>query len=145
MRGMVTRTRKSERQARAPNRVRAREMRSAPVNAEKLFWSEVRSRRLGGFKFKRQFLIGPYIADFVCPEKMLVVELDGPFHDDRAAYDADRDEFLRARGYRVMRFKNEQMAEDLSAVLASVLHALETPSPRPSPPLSRGRGGAEKQ
>ncbi len=62
---MVTQTRKSETKSLSLNRSRAREMRHKPVSTEELFWSEVRNRKLGGFKFKRQVLIGPYIVDFV--------------------------------------------------------------------------------
>lgn len=57
-------------------------MRRSPVVNEKSFWLEVRDRKLGGFKFRRQVPIGPYIADFVCVEKMVIVELDGPLHNE---------------------------------------------------------------
>ena len=117
----------------AVNRTRARQMRHEPVSLEKLFWSEVRNRKLCGYKFKRQYLIGRYIVDFVCVERKLVVELDGPFHAGRPDYDAARDGFLSAHGYTVLRFGNEYTAAELAIVLATVKHAL-APSPRPSPP-----------
>jgi len=116
-------------------------MRHTPVATEKLFWSEVRNRKLAGFKFKRQVLIGPYIADFVCLEKKLVVELDGKLHDGRVTYDAVRDEFLREEGFRVLRFTNNEFLNDAGIVLATIRHELETPSPQPSPPLRGGEGG----
>jgi very-short-patch-repair endonuclease len=121
-----------KREALAVNRSRAQQMRHTPVSTEKLFWSEVRNRKLGGFKFKRQVLIGPYIADFVCLEQKLIVELDGPLHANRATYDAARDEFLEKAGYRVLRFSNSDIGDDFGTILAIVLRTLQgvdTPSP----------------
>jgi very-short-patch-repair endonuclease len=115
----------------AVNRERAKRMRHKPVAMEKLFWAEVRNRKLGGFKFKRQVLIGSYIVDFLCVEERLIVELDGPFHADRAAYDETRDAFLREQGYCVERFANSEVGADFDIVLSTVLHLLRggTPSP----------------
>jgi very-short-patch-repair endonuclease len=127
--GVVTASKKAERKSLELNRSRARTMRRAPVSTEKLFWSEVRDRKLDGFKFKRQVLIGPYIADFVCVEKNLIVEFDGPLHDE--AYDAKRDAFLEREGYRVMRFSNDEAGSDFATVLLSIREALRTPSPNP--------------
>ncbi len=80
-------------------------MRHDPVPLEKLFWSEVRNRKLGGHKFKRQHLIGNYIVDFACLEKkVVVVELDGSFHAERVDYDVRRDAYLKQNGYDVLRF-----------------------------------------
>ncbi|HEX3810013.1 MAG TPA: DUF559 domain-containing protein [Rhizomicrobium sp.] len=139
---MVTPTQTAKRKSLALNRTRAREMRAKPVATEKLFWSELRDRKLGGFKFKRQYLIGPYIADYVCLEKNLIVELDGPLHAQRKHYDEARDAFLREQDYRVLRFSNKEATDDFAGTLATILLALSTPSPRPSPPLKRGRGGS---
>jgi very-short-patch-repair endonuclease len=137
---MITRPKVLERQSRALNRERAKEMRHEPVATEELFWSRLRGRKLGGFKFKRQVLIGPYIADFVCAEHKYIVELDGPLHD--AAYDAARDRYLREKGYRIMRVKNEDAVHDFINVLMAIQKELEdgAPSPQPSPSLTRGRG-----
>jgi very-short-patch-repair endonuclease len=99
-------------------------MRHQPVSTEKLFWSCVRNRQLGGLKFKRQVPIGPYIADFVCAEHNLIVELDGPLHGDQRGYDAARDSFLREKGYRVMRFANDEVASDVAIVLKIIQNAL---------------------
>ncbi len=140
MRGMVTARRKSERKLQAVNRSRARQMRHEPVSTEDLFWSEVRNRKLGGFKFKRQYLIDPYIADFVCLERKLIIELDGKLHEGREGYDAARDAYLRQQGYDVFRLKNEDVAKNFGIVLATVLRELTAPSPRPSPPLRGGEG-----
>jgi very-short-patch-repair endonuclease len=134
---LVTDSKKEQRKSQTLNRSRAREMRRKPVSTEDLFWSYVRNRKLGGHKFKRQFLIEPFIADFVCVEKMLVVELDGALHADRKEYDADRDRFFESQGYEVMRFSNEAFAGDVSTILKTIELALGTPSPRP-PPRSAG-------
>ena len=107
-------------------------MRHDPVLSEKLFWSKLRNRQLGGFKFRRQYLVGPYIADFACTEQKVIIELDGPLHAKRVEYDRRRDAFLRTEGYRVMRFKNSELSE---ADLRTILDALRSPSPQPSPPV----------
>lgn len=75
--------------------------RRAPV-AERKLWDVLCDRRLADLKFRRQVPIGPYVADFVCHRHRLIVEADGPFHDD----DTVRDAWLEAQGYRVLRFKN---------------------------------------
>jgi len=116
-------------------------MRHAPATTEKNFWNEVRDRKLGGFKFRRQYLIGPYIADCVCVEKKLIVELDGILHAARADYDNRRDAYLEKEGYRVIRFKNEDLLHDMSGTLEYIRRELcTTPSPQPSPPLREGEG-----
>ena len=126
---MVKESTKELRIARGGLEKRAKEMRHNPVATEKLFWSMVRNRQIGGFKFRRQVPIGSYIADFVCMERRLIVELDGPFHEGRERYDAARDAFLRGEGFRVMRFTNEDFAGDAAIVLRAIEHALGTPSP----------------
>ena len=138
VRGMVTKAQKAERKSRSLNRTRAREMRHAPVSTENLFWREVRARKLDGFKFKRQVLIGPYIADFVCLERKLIVELDGPLHDED--YDAKRDAYLKAQGFDILRFKNNDVGWDFAAVIATVREALRSPSPNPLPHMRGGEG-----
>jgi len=114
-------------------------MRIKPVAMEKLFWSMVRNRKLGGYKFRRQVLIGSYIVDFVCLEKKLIIELDGPFHAGRKAYDETRDAFLGANGFRVVRLGNEEFADSAGMAAAIVKDALEE-APHPDPLPRRGRG-----
>ena len=121
-----------KREARTTNRGRAREMRHNAVAMETLFWARLRDRRLGGYKFRRQYLIGPYIVDFVCTERKLIIELDGPLHVDQVEYDRRRDAYLRKQGYRVMRLKNSELSE---TDFARIQRALASPSPRPSPPV----------
>lgn len=132
---MVTQAKKAQRNAQSFNRKRAKRMRHEPVATEELFWSCVRNRKLGGFKFKRQVLIGPYIADFVCLEMRVVVELDGALHENRKDYDAERDRYLTNAGFKVMRLRNEDLAGALAATMKFVEHTLATaaPSPRPLP------------
>jgi very-short-patch-repair endonuclease len=120
-----------KRNALADNRRRARQMRHEPVNTEKLFWPEVRNRKLGGFKFKRQVLIGGYIVDFVCLDEKLIVELDGPLHAERTEYDRNRDAVLRKLGYRVLRFTNDDVGGDFAAVLVTILQFLRGGAPSP--------------
>jgi len=82
----------------------ARALRRRSSMTERLLWDLLRDRRLEGLKFRRQVPMGPYILDFVCFSHRLAVEADGPFHD--AEYDAHRDRWLAARGFRVLRFSN---------------------------------------
>jgi very-short-patch-repair endonuclease len=102
----------------------ARNLRHSLTDAERLLWSRLRRRQLAGFKFRRQHMIGPYICDFVCPEALIVVELDGSQHLDAAAYDSRRDAFLRERGFRVLRFWNGQVLRETESVIETIFEAL---------------------
>jgi very-short-patch-repair endonuclease len=97
-------------------------LRRNATEVEKRFWTAVRNRQLGGFKFRRQMTVGPYIVDFACIEAMLVVELDGGQHD--AAVDATRTAYLERLGYRVYRVWNHEMIENEGGVLEDVLTLL---------------------
>jgi very-short-patch-repair endonuclease len=101
---------------------RARELRSTSTQAESKLWQHLRNRQLNNFKFVRQEPIGPYIADFVCRTKKLVIEIDGVTHEtlEELAHDAARTAFLVREGYRVVRFSNEQIYGDLSPVLEAI-------------------------
>lgn len=111
---------------------RSRELRKFATEAEKLLWGKLRGRRLEGFKFRRQFWIGGYIADFVCIEAKLVVEADGSQHGDAEDYDVRRDAYLKREGYRVIRFWNNDVMSNLEGVLESVRCALLERVPSPS-------------
>ena len=115
------------RKSKTLNRVRARKMRHEATDAEKKFWLAVRDHRLRGHKFKRQVLIGKFIADFACLEGRLIIELDGGQH--RAEKDAGRDAALYEHGFRIIRFWNNDVLTNLEAVLEKVLAELNTPSP----------------
>jgi len=82
---------------------------------------------LNGFKFRRQRPIGHYICDFVCLEASLIIELDGSHHAAEAAYDADRDAFLRTNGFRVLRFWNGHVLDETESVLETIYEALHRP------------------
>jgi very-short-patch-repair endonuclease len=96
----------------------------------------LRNSQLGGFKFRRQVAIPPFIADLLCPAKGLIVEIDGWTHD--AQRDHRRDDFLASRGYTTLRFSNTEVMENVDAVLSRVLETLRSlpdrwPHPNPSP------------
>ena len=101
---------------------RAKTMRREPALYERRLWTILRDRRLDGLKFRRQVVIGRYVADFVCLRHRLIVEADGPHHDDRAE-DAARDDFLRGQGFRVLRFPNQQIENHPHEVLAAIIAA----------------------
>lgn len=96
----------------------ARALRHAPTNAEYKLWPLLRKKNVCGVRIRRQVSIGPYIADFVCWPARLIVEIDGDTHlfDGAAARDAARTQYLRARGFEILRFWNNDVYEDASAV-----------------------------
>jgi very-short-patch-repair endonuclease len=98
----------------------ARELRENSTNAERLFWSRVRGRRLEGFKFKRQHPVGRYIVDFICIDAKMIVELDGGQHASSEA-DEERDLKLAKLGFRVRRYWNNDVLRNIDGVLANVL------------------------
>jgi adenine-specific DNA-methyltransferase len=102
----------------------ARNLRQNLTDAECLLWSRLRRRQVAGLKFRRQHMIGPYICDFVCPEAAVVIELDGSQHLDATSYDSRRDDFLRERGFRVLRFWNGQVLSDTESVMETIFEAL---------------------
>jgi very-short-patch-repair endonuclease len=107
-------------------------MRKDWTKAEDVFWFNVRARRLNGYKFRRQHLIGPYIVDFVCLRAKLIVELDGGQHALQQEYDRERDAFLKKQGFRVLRFWNTELLTNRDGVLETVLRELQSvgaPSP----------------
>jgi len=117
---------------------RAAAMRRNPTEPEKRLWRHLSNGQLHGHKFRRQSVIGWFIADFLCPQRALIVEVDGDTHD--AAKDRVRDEVLAARGYRVVRVTNGDVMNAIAGVLRVIADALETapgrwnmPHPNPSP------------
>ena len=125
----------------------ARAMRKAPTDAERRLWALVRGKRLEGFKFRRQQPLGPYIVDMACLEKRLIVEADGGQHHENAQ-DARRDAWLRAQGFRVLRFWNREILREPRMVEDTILRELgaapfrpEPRDPSPSPSPARGEGG----
>jgi adenine-specific DNA-methyltransferase len=104
----------------------ARHLRLHQTDVERLLWYALRNRELGRFKFRRQQPIGPYVVDFVCFHKKLILELDGDQHSlpERIAADAVRTRFLQSQGFRVKRFPNEILRDDFDAVLREIALAL---------------------
>ncbi|PBB21255.1 hypothetical protein CK219_01115 [Mesorhizobium sp. WSM4313] len=103
---------------------RARNLRQAGNQAEALHWLELKSRKLGGYRFTRQFSIGPFFADFACRERRLVVEVDGSQHAD-SSYDRRRDHFMQAQGYSILRFWNHDVLKHRASVCETILAALD--------------------
>jgi len=106
------------------DRMRERELRQNQTEAERILWGRLRGRRLLGARFRRQHRIGPYFADFACPELQLVVELDGSQHLEQVAYDGARTDDLCAAGYRVLRFWNDDVIARTEQVLDAIARCL---------------------
>jgi very-short-patch-repair endonuclease len=104
---------------------RAGELRREPTPAEGRLWAYLRGNRLNGVSFRRQHAIGNYIVDFCAPRQKLVIELDGSQHLEQAEYDAERTVFLESQGYRVLRFWNNDVMNDLQGVIRAIQVALE--------------------
>ena len=116
----------------------AREMRREPTEPEKRLWGKLSRSKLGGYKFRRQSVIGPFIVDFLCPQKALVVEVDGDTHvansDDR------HDAALSEMGYQIIHITNQNVMRNIDGVCETILRALEqapdrwaSPHPNSSP------------
>jgi very-short-patch-repair endonuclease len=112
---------------------RAKQMRREPTPLEHQLWLALRAKRFAGAKFRRQVVIDRYIADFACRlPRMLVIELDGDSHGTQAIYDAARTALLESRGYKVLRFANNEVASNFEGVLEAIADALPL-SPALSP------------
>lgn len=114
----------------------ARSLRNTATSAEKRLWQFLRGQQLRGHRFRRQVAIGPYIVDFACFPRKLIIELDGPQHLDPAViqHDAGRDVWLTTRGYRILRFRNQELDDNILGVVETITRALEE-SPRSNSPL----------
>ena len=108
---------------------RARRLRSNLTDAESYLWRHLRFRQIAGHKFRRQRPIGPYIVDFICLEKKVVIELDGGQHAETEISDHTRDKWLRAHGYVVLRFWNNEVLREVEAIKEAILRALTEPRP----------------
>jgi very-short-patch-repair endonuclease len=116
----------------------ARHLRTNMTDSERRLWHHLRHRQLEGCRFRRQAPIGPYVVDFVCFERRLIVELDGGQHTQQKHEDALRTEWLNSQGFRVIRFWNHLVFEDQETVLETIWNALHT-TPHPGPPPQGGR------
>jgi very-short-patch-repair endonuclease len=124
---------------------RAKWMRATPTEAERKLWLILRNKRFSGYKFKRQVVIDWYIADFVNFEQRVIVEADGPQHAE-SDYDERRDDHLRAQGFKVARFWNNDIFLETQSVEDTIWQALQyVPLPsRERVARSVGRGGSEQ-
>ncbi|MBI2172456.1 MAG: endonuclease domain-containing protein [Chloroflexi bacterium] len=100
-------------------------MRKHPTEPERLLWRHLKDHLLGGFKFRRQQQLGQYIVDFLCWEQRLVVEVDGGQHGKESNADRERTTWLEAQGFRVLRFWNNEVIENLDGVIQVILAVLE--------------------
>jgi len=103
---------------------KARSLRKNQTDVEQLVWKHLRNRQLYNYKFRRQFPIEPYIADFVCLDLKLIIELDGGQHASQIDYDNQRSLFLEQRGFKVIRFWNNDVIENTVGVLEAIYLAI---------------------
>ena len=106
---------------------RRRKLRDGAPEAESRLWQQLKGKRVGDYKFRRQFGVGFYILDFYCPALKLAIEIDGPSHDDDDAqeYDAIRQQAIEALGIRFLRFTNADIYDRLEGVLVSISSSIE--------------------
>jgi very-short-patch-repair endonuclease len=125
---------------RAVFKSRRKELRNHSTPAEKLLWHKLRQRTLGGYKFRRQHSVGPYILDFYCPAARLAVELDGDYHltAETMKYDYERTVYLNGMNIRVIRFSNTDVYDNLNVVCERILVQIKNEN---LPPTALGRLG----
>jgi very-short-patch-repair endonuclease len=111
----------------------AKGLRTESTDTEQLLWSKLRRRQVLGHKFRRQQVLGHFIVDFACLEKKLVIELDGGQHAEQQPYDERRSRWLEQHGFRVLRFWDHQVFQELDAILQAIAKALEV-APLPASP-----------
>ena len=114
----------------------ARSMRRELTEPERRLWHQLRGKRFEGIKFRRQNVVGRYIADFYSRDAMLIIEVDGESHGFQEVYDAERDRYFRELGFNVVRFMNDDVMRNMDGVLAAIALHL---SPHPTLPPEGGR------
>ena len=126
---------------------RARQLRGNQTDTERILWNRLRAHRLNGLRFRRQFPIGNFIADFCCKEYQLVIELDGEQHAEQRIikYDDRRTQLIENRGYKVLRFWNNEVLTNMDGVLESILDTVAQRRPLPRPLLGQGEGIENKE
>ena len=124
----------------------AKQLRKTMTDVEQKLWYQLRAKRFASYKFRRQVPMQKYIADFVCYEPRIVIEVDGGQHADQKEYDQKRDEFFMQKGFKVLRFWNNEVMENMEGVLTVILNTLQvTPLPNPLPQGERGQEGMEEK
>src|SRR5262249_6121441 len=128
-------------------KIRARQARSNQTDAEGKLWARLRARQLCGAKFRRQHAIGPFITDFCCVERGLVIELDGGHHTERVKADRVRTAFIEQHGYRVLRFWDNEVLQHMESVLEQIAIDLKDVQhfALPNETVSQLTGRAEKE
>ncbi|MFA5963083.1 MAG: DUF559 domain-containing protein [Sphingomonas sp.] len=122
-------------------RNRIRELRNNPTLAERAPWRQLSARKIAGVRFNRQVDIGPFVADFASRSLKLVIEVDGGQHAEQTDADAQRTRVIESYGFRVIRFWNNDVLENLEGVVAEIERVIAA---LPSPDPSRTREGSEK-
>jgi very-short-patch-repair endonuclease len=113
----------------------SKDLRQNMTEAEALLWRRLRTNRLKGWHFRRQQVIDRFIVDFYCHAAGLVIEVDGEIHQQQFDYDNERDSVLKAMGFEILRFSNQDVLSNIDYVLDTILRALT-----PLPPSRRGKG-----
>ncbi len=119
---------------------RAKKLRRSLTDTERFVWSRLRDRRFSQFKFRRQVPVGQYIADFICFEQRLIIELDGGQHGLQQSYDTERTRWLKSQGFEVLRFWNHDVLQDWDTVAEVIWRALHGCPLTPNPSPARGEG-----
>lgn len=104
---------------------RARKLRQQQTDSENILWQKLRNRQLNGFKFRRQFILEPYIVDFICLDAKLIIEIDGSQHLEQQDYDSQRTLFLNSLGYTVNRYWNNDVINNTEAILEDILNSIK--------------------
>jgi very-short-patch-repair endonuclease len=127
---------------------RSRRLRQKMTPSETKLWAALRDRRFVNMKFRRQQAIGPFIADFCCWEKKIILELDGDSHAGKEAYDAHRVKWLEASGWKVFRFWDAEIFESIDGVMQTIYSVCSAPPPHPASDTAARRptptGGADR-
>ena len=129
-----------ERRKHRDNVPAARELRARQTPVEVILWDALPDRRLAGMKFRRQHPIGPFVADFCCPDRRLIVELDGAILTTQPNHDAERAALLETAGYRILRFPNAAVRSNLSGVLDDIRATADAEPSRLAFPTPRTAG-----
>jgi len=112
----------------------AGELRKELTPAERKLWAHLRNNQLKGINFRRQHAVGKYIPDFCAVQEKLIIELDGSQHLEQEEYDAERTKYLEEQGYKVIRFWNNQVMNDMNGVILAITNAINPPPPPSAPP-----------
>ncbi len=128
----------------AAKKLTRRELRQKSTHSEDMLWRKLKDRRLAGARFRRQYSIGRYVADFYCPQAKLVIEVDGGSHTnpESRAYDKIRDKFTQALGLHVLRFTNQEVRLNMAEVLQAIEDTIKSRSEKRDPSPYEGEGGS---